>query len=147
MKPMIILPPDTMSEEHIKLLRDNELCVVVAKDPAKVKFVDPLPVVSSRTKIESAAIQLSRIVLNGTWGHWSTMGCIGRDTMAKIYVDLLMDGTPLDAAYTDPEVRNQEIYDLAKADELRKLARADAQTEHAAKKLAAKEAKSTPATK
>ena len=147
MKPIIILPPDTMSKEHIKLLRDNGLCVVVAKDPAKVKFVDPLPVVSSRTKIESAAIQLSRIVLNGTWGHWSNLGCIGRETMAKIYVDRLTDGTPLDAAYSDPEVRNQEIYDLAKTDELRKLARTDAQAEYAAKKRAAKEAKSTPANK
>ena len=134
MKPIIILPPDTMSEEHIKLLRENDLCVVVAKDPAKVKFVDPIPASSSRTQMESAAIKLSRILLNGSWGHWSQSGCIGRDTAAKIYVDLLVEGTPLEHGYVEPAVREQNIFDQAKADELRKLAREEAKAEHAAKK-------------
>lgn len=43
MKPIIILPPNTMTDENIQLLRDNDLCVVVAEDPAAVKFIDPLP--------------------------------------------------------------------------------------------------------
>jgi hypothetical protein len=62
--------------------------------------------------------------------------------MAKIYVDLLVEGTPLEHGYVEPEIRNKNIFDLAKADELRKLARAEAQTEHA-KKRAAKEAELT----
>ena len=49
MKPMIILPPDVMDKENIDLLRENGICVVVAKDPAKVRFVDPIPAVASRT--------------------------------------------------------------------------------------------------
>jgi hypothetical protein len=146
MKPIIILPPDTMSEENIKLLRENGLCVVVAKDPARVKFVDPIPAVSSRTQMESAAIKLSRILLHGAWANWSTSGCIGRETMAKIYVDLLVEGTPLEHGYVEPEIRNKNIFDLARADELLHLARAEARAEHA-KKRAAKEAKSTPETK
>lgn len=56
MKPIIILPPGSLSDSNIQLLRDNELCVVVAKDPAAVKFVDPIPAISSRTRIKGTAL-------------------------------------------------------------------------------------------
>lgn len=101
MKPIIIIPPDTMSEEHIKLLRENDLCVVVAKDPSKVKFVDPIPAMSSRTQIESAAIKLSRILLNKQWGHVSQSNLIGQDEFSKLYVKLLIEGTQLESGYID----------------------------------------------
>lgn len=135
MKPIIILCPDAMSEENIKLLRENDLCVVVAKNPAAVKFVDPIPAASSRTSIENAAIKLSRKIL--TPGFWNSIGT--RENMAAAYIDILVKGTPLDP-YPEPtpEEREKEIFDSAKADELRKLAReeAKAQREAAKKKLA-----------
>jgi hypothetical protein len=56
MKPMIILPPGVMDDENIKLLRENDICVVVAEDPAKVRFVDPIPAASNRAQMEQAAI-------------------------------------------------------------------------------------------
>lgn len=62
MKPMIILPPDTMSEDNIKLLRENDICVVTATNPGQVKFVDPIPAASSQTQMERSAIRLSRIL-------------------------------------------------------------------------------------
>jgi hypothetical protein len=43
MKPIMILPPEVMSPEDIKLLNENGLCVVIVKEPAKVRFVDPIP--------------------------------------------------------------------------------------------------------
>lgn len=133
MKPIIILPPDAMSEEHIKLLRENELCVVVAKNPAVVKFVDPLPVITQRTKVEAAAIALSRKVLNP--GFWTSNDT--RQLMAQTYVDILINGTPLQKGPTQEELE-KEIFDEAKRDELCKLAREEAKAEReAARKVKA----------
>ena len=58
MKPMMILKVGTMKKADIQRLNDNGLCVVEAKDPAAVRFVDPIPVSAARTKIETAAIEL-----------------------------------------------------------------------------------------
>ena len=38
MKPIIIVPPKQLSKADIEMLRKNDLCVVEAKDPSKVKF-------------------------------------------------------------------------------------------------------------
>jgi len=130
MKPMIILPPDVMDKENIDLLRENGICVVVAKDPAKVRFVDPIPAVASRTQMEQAAISLSRKILHpGFWNDDST-----RQEMCSFYVELLTKGTPLDPRPSQEESEKKE-YDAAKLQEIRELARNDARAERAAKKL------------
>ena len=133
MKPMIILPPDLMSEQDIKVLRENGICVVVATDPAKVRFVDPLPAVSSRTDIENAAIKFSRVLLNRQWGDVSSSGCIGISEFARIYLDCLLEGTPLSKAGTKEE-QTQRYLDQVKLDELDRLAREEAKEERAAMK-------------
>lgn len=136
MKPMIILPPDTMTEENIKLLRENDICVVVAKDPSKVRFVDPIPSASSRTEIERAAIKLTRILLNRQWGHITVNGEIGIGTIARLYIECLAQGTPLDANGTTAE-KEQQIFNQTKINELERLAREEARAERAAKKAKA----------
>ena len=124
MKPMIILPPDAMSAEDVDLLRANGLCVVVAKEPSLVKFMDPIPAVSSRTAVENAAIQLSRKIIGK--GYWTSTGT--RESLAALYVDLLVAGTSLDPRPSKQE-REQEIFDVEKAEELRRLARQEAKAE------------------
>jgi hypothetical protein len=138
MKPIIVIPPDTMSDADIKLLRDNDLCVVVSKDPAKLKFLDPIPAASQQGKIEHAAIQLSRILLNKQWGGYTTNGTIGIETFSKIYIDLLMKGTELDPAGSREE-QEKKYFDSAKYDAIRELARQEAKEERAAAKATEKQ--------
>jgi|SRR6185369_4432542 len=129
MKPIIILPENSMSAEDIKILRDNELCVVVAKDPAKVRFTDPIPASSSRTEIENAAIKLSRKVLNPlTWSD--------RDyakTFTAFFVEILLEGTPLGSGPTQKE-KEDAVYNNEKIETIRCLAREDAKAEREAAK-------------
>lgn len=132
MKPIMILPPGAMDDENVKLLRENDLCVVIAKEPAAVKFLDPIPAASSRTDIEEAAIQLSRRLLRG-----ELVGDQYRSNIARLYVDLLVKGTPLDPGRTKAEIE-KEIFDDAKCTELRRLAREEAKAERAAAKQQAK---------
>ena len=131
MKPMMIIPPNTMSQSDIKLLRENDVCVVVAKNPANVRFVDPIPVLSSRTQMEHAAIQLSRRLLNGQMA-FNDFGDTNRNKIANLYVQLLVEGTPLDRA--TKEEKEKEIYEEEKYDEIRRIARADAKAERENKK-------------
>ena len=141
MKPIIILPPNEMSEHNIKILRDNGMCVVVTKHPAAVKFVDPIPSVSSRTEIENAAIQLSRKLLAGVHPEYGqTWSFETKSTFAKLFMDILVRGTPLDPEPTQQE-REKIIFNNEKADELRRLAREEAKAE----RLEAKKAKQQPA--
>lgn len=138
MKPIMILSPGEMSPEDIKTLRDNDLCVVVAKHPASVRFVDPIPAATQRGKMEDAAIQLSRLLLNGCWGEYSNSNVLSRSDFAHMYVQCLVKGTPLDRNGTTEEQLNR-AYDLEKLEETRRLARADAKAERAANKKALKE--------
>lgn len=89
MKPIVILPPNEMDAKDIKLLIRNGLCVVVAKDPAKVKFLDPIPTASSRNQIEQAAIELSRKMLMGEVTGYN------RSTFTSLWADILLRGNPL----------------------------------------------------
>jgi len=137
MKPIVILPPDTMSDADIKTLSDNGICVVVAKNPAAVKFIDPIPAQSSRTEIENAAIKLSRKLL-------SEEGYSNRKDIAHLYCDILVKGTPLDP---NPEPTQEQIeeerraheravFDYAKEEELARLGVEEARAERAAAKAA-----------
>lgn len=133
MKPMIILPPNNMHSDAIKALRDNGICVVVSKNPAAVKFVDPIPTIMQRTKIEAAAIGLSRKLLSGRYAN--QYGNVDRKDILECYVNLLVEGTSLDPEGTQEE-QMERAYDHAKADEMRKLAREDAKAEREAKREA-----------
>lgn len=139
MKPIIILPPGAMTKEDMDRLRENDLCVVEAKEPALVKFVDPIPSVSSRTQIEDAAIQLSRRLMSPNF--WQA----GRDSQTRLtcvrtFVDILLKGTPLDPDKTQQEIE-REIFDAEKVSELKRLAREEAKAERAAAKAATKKRK------
>jgi hypothetical protein len=134
MMPIVVLPPDSVSEADIEVLRKNGLCVVVAKEPSLVKFMDPIPAVVGRTAVEDAAIQLSRKIL--TKGFWNDTGGT-RKEIATAYYDILIKGTALDPNPSKKE-REEEIFSLAKADELRRLAREEAKAERAAAKAAKK---------
>ena len=125
MKPIIILPPDAISKEDIQLLRDNNLCVVVAADPSLVKFVDPIPAVACRNEMEMAAIKLSRKLLNG-----ELVGNDYKKNVAALYVDILVRGTALDSNGTKQE-QEQVYFDSVKRDELNRLAREEAKAERA----------------
>ena len=124
MKPIIILPPGAMSEPNLKMLRDNGLCVVVAKDPAKVKFLDPIPAAASRTATENAAIKLSRKLL--TAGFWKNDS--NRQEIAVHYLDILLKGTPLDPEPSQEE-RERKAFDDSKLDEMRRLGVQEAREE------------------
>ena len=135
-KPIMILPPNAMSKADIDLLNTNDLCVVIAEDPALVKFVDPLPAQSSRNEVENAAIQLSRRLLHSDSVH-------SRGDVTKIFVDLLTKGTPISAGPTDAEIR-ERFFQSEKANELKRLAIEEARAERAEarqKKRAASEGK------
>jgi len=131
MKPIVILPPDTMSAEDIQMLRENNLCVVVATEPSSVKFIDSLPASSSRTQIEHAAIQLSRKLLHGE------LVPNYRGEISALFVRLLSEGTALSRGPTQDE-RDEEIQRIARETELRRLGREEAKAMKAAKKSASK---------
>lgn len=135
MQPIMVIPPKIMSDDNIKRLRDNGICVVIAEDPSKLRFVDPLPSVSSRTQIDEAAIQLSRVLLNNQWGNYTTSSLIGRGEFTKIFVDLLIKGTSLDSQGTLQE-QEQRIIDAARRNELDRIGREEARAERAARKEA-----------
>jgi hypothetical protein len=100
MKPMLIVLEGTMKPEDIQRLNDNGVCTVESKDPAAVRLIDALPSISSRTKIEDAAIELSRKLLRADfWNNPDTS-----KTIAKAYCDILLHGTRLDAAYAQSAI-------------------------------------------
>jgi hypothetical protein len=141
MKPILIIPDGTMKPEDIKRLNDNGICTVEAKNPALVKFLDPIPSAAERTRVEDAAIALSRKMLrkstyadNGGGYDYKP----SRGQVCEWYIQALVKGTPLDSDMTQEE-RDQQTLDQAKQEELRRLAREEARAERAAKKAAEKE--------
>ena len=133
MKPMIVLPPDTMSAEDIKALRENGLCVVEAKNPAAVKFIDPIPSTVGRDRIEQAAIDLSRKILSREFWASRNYG-MDRKEISAIFVDLLTKGSALDPS--PRQEQEEEYFTDAKLEEIQKIAREEARAEAAAKKAA-----------
>jgi hypothetical protein len=137
MKPILIIPKGEMEPEDIKRLNDNGICTVEAKNPGSVKFLDPIPAAAERSAVENAAIELSRKILNRGWWTSST-GHTDRSEVCRTYVELLLRGTRLDPEPTQAE-REKAIFDTAKMDELRRLAREEAKAERAAAKEQAKQ--------
>lgn len=124
MKPILIVPEGQMSAESIKVLNDNDICTVEAKDPSQIKFVDPIPAISNRTEIEVACIKLSRFLMIESTNDYS----VTRKEIASYYLKFLSEGTPLDRNGTHEE-QKKRIYDMAFADEVDKIARQDARDE------------------
>jgi hypothetical protein len=110
MKPIIIIPPNFMSQSDIEQLDKNGICVVIAKDPKRVKFVDPIPAIASRTEIESAALELSKRLLSIRWWQESNQGhSVTREEISRFYVKILLgkwtDAQPKDAQPVDQITR------------------------------------------
>lgn len=137
MQPIIVLPENMISDEDKQRLRDNGLCVVEAKDPSAVKFIDPIPSMAQRTKIEDAAIGLSRRLLTADSYN------VNRSDVARMYVDLLITGTALDKNPTMEE-REQIARNNARIAEAQRLGREDARKEREAAKAAKAAKKPTP---
>jgi hypothetical protein len=137
MKPIIVVPPKLLSEEAVKLLRENGLCVVEAADPSQLRFLDPIPAASNRSQMEAAAIRLSRILLSGSWGNFFNSTCLGVSEFARIYVKLLSEGTPLDPKGTLEE-RQRVAFEHAKIEESARLGREAAKKERATRAEAKK---------
>lgn len=131
MKPVIILPQKAMSDADIDIMRQNGICVVVAKDPAAVKFIDPLPALADRSGQEQAAVMLSRKILGP--GFWSSDDT--RKLMAETYVDILLKGTALDPKPTEKEME-RVLFTAEKRAEIAKIAREEARAERLAEKEA-----------
>lgn len=120
-----------MSDADIAELRKNDLCVVIAKEPSLVKFIDQIPAQSFRTQMDDAAIKLSRTLLSRAWGWHSNSGTIGHSDFATMYVKLLTEGSNLDDQFMRDK---QNAYRSTLIDEQRKIAREDARAERAAQK-------------
>lgn len=136
MKPILVIPPETIDAEGVKELRDNGVCVVVALDPAKVKFLDSIPCAMARTNAEQAAIELSRKVLDPReYTHTLSNGdqAIAKRDVWKFFMEAVVSGTTLDPNGTREE-QEQSIIDEARRAELRAIGREEARAEAARKK-------------
>lgn len=89
MKPILILPPGEMSPEDMDRLRENDICVVEAKDPSAIRFCDPPPS-GNYDQVTEASLTLSRYVVNNT-----TQGSHDARSLAAYWAKLLMDAHPI----------------------------------------------------
>ena len=124
----------------MKQLRDNGICVVVAKNPSTVRFLDPIPASSSRSQMEHAAIKLSRKLLAGHFGGKTDMD---RGDITRLYVDMLVNGTSLDANGTKEEQDEKRREEIGWEEE-RKLIREEKKKEREAKLASSKPKPPTP---
>ena len=130
-KPVLIVPVGTFQKGDMERLNDNFFCVVEAKDPAAVKFLDPIPSAAERTKIEEAAIILSRRLLSNNLRSFSgEIINLTRENICKLYVEILSEGTKLDQDID----KSERIFSTEKRNELERLAREEARAERAAEK-------------
>jgi hypothetical protein len=132
MKPMMIIAPDVMDASEIEELRKNDICVAVAKDPDRIRFMDPIPCQSSRTQIETAAIELSRRVLRGD------IFPNNKSDFSRLFVECLLQGSPLQPTPTVSEIE-ANYFTSEKRAEIQRLARQEAKEERAAAKAGSKQ--------
>jgi hypothetical protein len=130
-KPIILVPTGEMTAENLKLLNDNGICTVECKNPALVKFLDPIPSSAQRGKIEQAAIQLFRKLI-GVQDQ-----TLYRSTIIEWYVKALAEGSSLQQGPTQEE-QEAKMFADEKRWELQRLAREEAKAERAAIKAAKK---------
>lgn len=93
MKPVIVLPPKSVSKADIKELRENGICVIVAKDPSVVRFIEPPP--NGYNEQEKAAIKLCRYLVRRD----NTASC-GRQEIMALLAHFFIEGSPLQTVAT-----------------------------------------------
>lgn len=134
MKPILLIPPNTIGDDDVKSLRDNGLCVVTVTDPGAVKFLDPIPSMAQRTKVENAAIALSRKILEPNFfiqsGSWVSRS---RTDVISVFLDVLIKGSELDPSPSVAEIERQ-VFTQVKREEVSKIAREEAREEAAARR-------------
>lgn len=87
-RPVIVLPTGQVTKEDIAVLRENGMCVVEAKDPSLVRFMEPPP--NGYSEQERAAISLCRHLLrNYQTSHWT------KAEIHEILVHAFTEGSPL----------------------------------------------------
>lgn len=126
MKPMIVLPVGEVTPEDIQQLRDNGICVIEAKEPANVRFVEPLESSLGQDDFARAAIQLTRRILCGEVGGFAKGDC------SKLLAEILIKGSPIDPAET-PQEYAANLFDEFKDCEIAELAKKAAEIEMAPK--------------
>jgi hypothetical protein len=96
-RPVIIIPPKTLSKKDIKKMSENGFCVVEAEDPSKVRYLDTPPPYDYSDQ-ERAAIQLCKVLLSSgvPTTNWQKM------TITEKFIELLIKGSPLQAAQPQP---------------------------------------------
>lgn len=87
-KPVIILPPGMMSKEDIQEMRANGFCVVEAKKPDQVRFIEPPPMGYSAQ--EKAAISLCRWLMRPDNKEHLT-----RQDIGALLAHFFIQGSPL----------------------------------------------------
>lgn len=97
MKPIVILPEGAMKPRDVKKLTDNGICVVEAKDPSLVRFMEPPP--DGYSVQERAAISLfRRLVARNAFN-------VDRRQFAEMYCDIILEGFPLRQVERVPSVK------------------------------------------
>jgi hypothetical protein len=91
MRPTVILPIGAMDKKQITKLNRNGFCVVEAKQPEAVRFLN-VPPVADYTVSERAAIELARVLMSPKDCPWAGDT---RDKIARMFVDILMKAQPL----------------------------------------------------
>lgn len=86
-RPVIILPPDEMSEDDIGKLNNNGFCVVVAKHPDQVRFMEPP--LQSYPAPERAALKLCRVIMASREKN------VTLQDLTQRLCDFLMEGVPI----------------------------------------------------
>lgn len=94
-KPVIILPPGEMTQKDIAELKDNGFCVVVAKRPDAVRFMEPP--LQSYPAPERAALKLVRFIVANR-----TNGPQAYNDLTERLCDYLIEGTPLQKQAVTP---------------------------------------------
>jgi hypothetical protein len=86
MQPILVLPPDEMSPEDMQRLRDNGICVVEAKHPGELRFIDPPPV-GNHDQVTEASLNLTRFVVN----NYQSGGSYNAKDLAGYWAHMLIN--------------------------------------------------------
>lgn len=93
MAPVIVVPTGEISKEDLALVRENGFCVIEAKNPDAVRFMEPPP--NGYSEQERAAIALCRHLMRFEGDRNWTKREIG-NLLAQFFIQ----GSPLE--YVEP---------------------------------------------
>jgi hypothetical protein len=86
-KPLIVIKTGTVTKADISRLRKSGLCAIESSDPQAIRYLEPPPL--GYGEQEAAAIKLFRHVMSVSQ-EWN------RITLSRKYVEILIEGGPLD---------------------------------------------------